>query len=215
LGLELQAKLLRVLQTGEFERVGSARTRRVDVRIIAATHQNLEQAIAAGGFRPDLYYRLSVVPITLPPLRARREDIPLLVWACVTRRQGVLRKRITEIPDPIMQTLQAYDWPGNIRELENVVERALIRSGGPILQLDDVLSPGDPATAAGPVGGRRLEVVERGHLLEVLAECQWRINGPGNAAERLGLNPSTLRFRMRKLGIVRPGRRKEGPGSSA
>src|SRR6185369_14922404 len=123
---ELQAKLLRVLQEGEFERVGSSKTRRVDVRVIAATHINLEEAVAAGRFRADLYYRLSVFPIQLPPLRERREDIPQLVWFLIHHHQRELGRRINTVPTPVMQALQQYDWPGNVRELSNIVERAMI-----------------------------------------------------------------------------------------
>ncbi|HEX7137872.1 MAG TPA: sigma 54-interacting transcriptional regulator [Vicinamibacterales bacterium] len=204
LPLELQAKLLRVLEEGEFERVGSSQTRRVDVRVVAATHRDLETAVENGAFREDLYYRLSVFPIHLPPLRMRREDIPRLVWFYVHRRQRALHRRIDKISAGVMSTLQEYDWPGNVRELENTVERAMIRSAGDCLELDDV-----------PIGRMRhaltaddessLDFVERRHIEDVLRQCQWRINGPGNAADRLVLHPSTLRFRLRKLGISRPG----------
>jgi formate hydrogenlyase transcriptional activator len=203
-GLDLQAKLLRVLQAREFERVGSPRTRAADVRIIAATHRDLEAAMRAGAFRDDLYYRLNVFPITMPPLRERREDIPSLVWFILARRQAALRKRITRIPRAVMDALRAYPWPGNVRELENVLERALILTRGSTLHLDDSFRVADARTAAGDGGPQRLDRVERAHILQVLAACRWRINGPGNAAEQLGLHPNTLRFRMRKLGITRP-----------
>jgi formate hydrogenlyase transcriptional activator len=204
-GLDLQAKLLRVLQAREFERVGSTRACAADVRIIAATHRDLEAAMRAGTFRDDLYYRLNVFPITLPPLRERRADIPSLVWFIIGRRQAILCKKITRIPRAVMDALQAYPWPGNVRELENVVERALILTSGSTLHLDDSFRVADPRTAAARDGGaQRLDRVERAHILQVLAACRWRINGPGNAAEQLGLHPNTLRFRMGKLGITRP-----------
>jgi transcriptional regulator with GAF, ATPase, and Fis domain len=208
LGVDLQAKLLRALQFGEFERVGSTQTRRVDVRVIAATHQDLEHAMACGRFRQDLYYRLNVFPITLPPLRERQEDIPPLVWSIISRRQGALGKKITRIPRAVLAALQAYAWPGNVRELENVIERALVLATGATLALDDSFRAVQAKGAVSGSGSRqRLDAVERGHILAVLAECRWRINGAGNAAERLGLHPNTLRFRMKKLGITRPGRR--------
>jgi formate hydrogenlyase transcriptional activator len=202
LPIELQAKLLRVLQEGEFERVGCSRTRRVDVRVVAATHRNLEEAVAAGRFRADLYYRLTVFPISLPALRDRREDIPRLVWFFIHRRQRALHRHIETVPAEVMDVLQGHDWPGNIRELDNVVERALILSPGPCLQLDGGLGALTRRTPA--LDAEMLEVVERRHIGEVLQQCRWRINGPGNAAERLGLHPSTLRFRLQKLGIRRP-----------
>jgi transcriptional regulator with GAF, ATPase, and Fis domain len=206
---ELQAKLLRVLQEGEFERVGSSKTRRVDVRMIAATHLNLEAAVAAGRFRADLYYRLSVFPIQLPPLRERREDIPQLVWYFIHRRQRELCRRIATVPAEVMSALQYQDWPGNVRELENVIERALIRSTDGTLQLDEQLRVERPlrlAVAGGdaPAGGTEsLDAVQRSHIERVLRECGGRINGPGNAAVRLGIHPNTLRFRIKKLGVAR------------
>jgi transcriptional regulator with GAF, ATPase, and Fis domain len=196
---EMQAKLLRVLQDGTFERLGSMTTRRADVRVVAATNRNLEQAIHQGRFRQDLYFRLSTFPIRVPPLRERREDIPLLTWAYVERRQGELDRRISRISRATMQALQSYDWPGNVRELENVLERALILSRGPDLRVDEVLGAGPGAA------DQSLAAVERAHLLSILRLCHWRINGAGNAAEVLGLHPNTLRFRMKKLAIRRPG----------
>ena len=199
---DIQVKFLRVLQEGEFERVGSSRTKRVDVRVIAATHRNLEAAVAEGRFRADLYYRLSVYPIRLPSLQERREDIPRLVWFFIHRHQRELGRRIAKVPQAVMQALQEYSWPGNVRELENVVERAMIASTGDILQLDDTLafSPGGPPAVASD----NLDAVQRAHIEAVLQECRWRINGTGNAAERLGVHPNTLRFRMKKLGVVCP-----------
>jgi transcriptional regulator with GAF, ATPase, and Fis domain len=205
---EIQAKLLRVLQEGEFERVGSSRTKKVDVRVIAATHRDLEADVAAGRFRPDLYYRLSVFPIYLPALRERREDIPRLVWFFIHRHQRDLGRRITKVPQAVMQGLQQQAWPGNVRELENIVERAMIRTSDETLQLDETIGRGRPQAAEGlaPASGT-LDSIQRVHIESVLLECGWRINGRNNAAERLGLHPNTLRFRMKKLGVVCPDRR--------
>jgi transcriptional regulator with GAF, ATPase, and Fis domain len=205
LPVDLQVKLLRFLQHGEFERVGSTSTRRVDVRIVAATNRDLEQAMADGTFRSDLYFRLSVFPIQVPPLRDRREDIPLLVWAYINRRQVQLRRRIERVPKRAMESLMAYAWPGNVRELENVIERALILSTGSALNLEEMLN----ASALGPSGQtalERLDDVQRAHIHRVLESCGWKIDGKGHAAEKLGLNPSTLRSWMERLGITRPAR---------
>ena len=200
LPLDMQGKLLRVLQEGEFERVGSSHTRRTDVRVIAATHRDLEAAAANGLFRSDLYYRLSVFPIQVPSLRERREDIPSLVWFFIHNHQRELGRHISRVPDSVMTALTRQDWPGNVRELENVVERALIRSTGDTLQLDAAF--GDrPRNRALSVSAT-LDEVQRVHIENVLRHCSWRINGRGNAAERLGLHPNTLRFRMKKLGIL-------------
>ncbi len=205
---EIQAKLLRVLQEGEFERVGSSRTRRVDVRVIAATHRDLEADVASGRFRVDLYYRLSVYPVHLPALRERPEDIPSLVWFFIQRQQRELGRRITRVPQSVMSTLQQHSWPGNVRELENVVERAMIRSTGDTLQLDETFGRARARGADGSAAtADTLDAIQRAHIEAILAECGWRINGRRNAAERLGLHPNTLRFRMKKLGIVCPGRR--------
>jgi formate hydrogenlyase transcriptional activator len=212
---EMQAKLLRVLQEGEFERVGSSRTKSVDVRVIAATHRDLEADVAEGRFRADLYYRLSVFPIHLPPVRERREDIPSLVWFFIHRHQRDLGRRITKVPQGVMHALQQHAWPGNVRELENVIERAMIRSTGDTLQLDKTLSRGKRPIldTAGPTGDT-LDAVQRAHIENILSDCGWRINGNNNAAERLGLHPNTLRFRMKKLGISCPERRGRQPASS-
>jgi formate hydrogenlyase transcriptional activator len=200
---EVQAKLLRVLQEGEFERVGSSHSRKVDVRVIAATHQDLELAVKEGRFRADLYYRLNVYPIALPPLRERLEDLPRLVWYFINRRQRALNRKFASVPDAVFAALSRHCWPGNIRELDNVVERAMIHSRGATLSLDDEQRL--PATFSPRAEGfTTLEDVERHHIEAVLQTCRWRINGRGNAAEILGLHPNTLRFRMKKLGIQRP-----------
>ena len=198
---DVQSKLLRVLQEGEFERVGSSQSRKVDVRIIAATHRDLNAAMKEERFRADLYYRLSVFPIALPPLRNRIEDIPRLVWYFVNRRQRALNRKFTIIPASVFASLEQRSWPGNIRELENVVERAMIHSTGSTLVLDDVQGL---EVAAPPRGAATLEEVERHYVEDVLRRCRWRINGRGNAADTLGLHPNTLRNRMKKFGIERP-----------
>lgn len=209
LPMELQAKLLRVLQEREFERLGSSHTRKVNVRVIAATHRELETAVDEGRFRADLYYRLSVFPIRLPSLRERREDIPRLAWFFIHRRQRSLHRQIKKVPDAVMAALKNYAWPGNVRELENVIERGMIRSNSETLLLDESLGTG----ARRENGAQTtLEVVERRHIEDVLERCGWRINGPHNAAEQLAIHPNTLRFRMKKLGIVRPARSKGAAG---
>jgi formate hydrogenlyase transcriptional activator len=201
LPLEVQAKLLRVLQEGEFERLGASRTRKVDVRIVAATHRDIGRCVADGVFREDLYYRLNVFPIRLPPLRERREDIPALVWAVIRKRQPGMHRNVTRIPQAVMDALQRHSWPGNIRQLENVVERALIHSTGDTLVL--VAEDLEEKTPDLPEDQTSLSSIERAHIEKILRECGWRINGAGNTAERLGMHPNTLRFRMKKLGIVR------------
>ena len=205
LPLELQAKLLRVLQEGEFERLGSSVTRKVDVRVIAASNRDLGTAVREGTFRADLYYRLRVFPIEVPPLRLRKDDIPLLVWFFLAELSPALQKKIERVPPSVMNRLVAYDWPGNIRELRNVLERAVIISHGPVLSLDESFEAGgsglDAAAETREIG--TLERVERDHIRRVLEECAWRVRGPGNAAERLGLNASTLYSRMKKLKIQR------------
>ena len=215
---DIQVKFLRVLQEGEFERVGSSRSKRVDVRVIAATHHNLDKAVAEGRFRSDLYYRLSVYPIHLPSLRERIDDIPRLVWFFIHRHQRDLGRKIAKVPESLMDSLQRYAWPGNVRELENVVERAMIASEGDTLQLDAPLVPSVRSTVLSSQGPDNLDDVQRAHIENVLRRCGWRINGVGNAAERLGIHPNTLRFRMKKLGIVCPegrSRRKPSPVSPA
>jgi formate hydrogenlyase transcriptional activator len=213
---DIQVKFLRVLQEGEFERVGSSRTKTVDVRVIAATHRDLEAAVAQGTFRADLYYRLSVYPIQLPSLRERCDDIPRLVWFFIHRHQRELGRHITKVPKAVMDALQYHSWPGNVRELENVVTRAMIASSGDTLQLDEPVRFNrlDLAQDGAP---DNLDAVQRMHIEIVLERCGWRINGPGNAAERLGVHPNTLRFRMKKLGVIGPRDRERqgGPVSIA
>jgi len=225
LPLDLQSKLLRVLQEGEFERLGESVTRRTDVRIVAATNRDLLAASRAGTFRADLYYRLAVFTIDVPPLRERKDDVPLLVGYFAACHGDRLKKRIERIPDDTMRALVAYDWPGNIRELSSVVQRAVILSPGDALVLDGsfappaaapvrtvepsafssavafAASPGAPA--ADEPADQSLDGAERTHILRVLAACGWKVKGPGNAAHRLGVPPSTLRSRMNKLGIER------------
>jgi DNA-binding NtrC family response regulator len=204
LPLEVQPKLLRVLQEGEFERLGSTRTRRTEARLIAATNRNLAALVEAQEFRADLFYRLHVFPVSVPPLRERREDIPLLVRHFVAQYARRMQRTIDTIPSATMDALCRYPWPGNIRELQNCIERAVILSPGPVLQvpLDDLRSGALPS----PEPGQRqtLEESDRALILATLKETQWVLAGPKGAAVRLGLNRSTLAFRMKKLGIVRP-----------
>ena len=201
LPLKLQAKLLRVIQHNEFERLGSSHTIKVDVRIVATTNRDLEEEIRKGRFRQDLYYRLNVFPITVPPLRQRKDDIPLLAKAFIARYARKLGKQITSVQKKTMTTLQDYPWPGNVRELESVLERAVILCPGPVLQLADKLDISSPPMSSAI---RTLEEVERNQILKILSETRWRIEGKDGAAEILGLHPSTLRARMHKLEIVRP-----------
>ena len=199
LPLELQPKLLRVIQDGEFERLGSSDTIKVDVRVIAATNRNLEEEVRKGRFREDLWYRLSIFPITVPPLRERMEDIALLVVDFfvdkISKRMG---KSIANIPQSVMNSLQDYQWPGNVRELENVLERAVINSSGPKLRLVDELKKPHKNLTTTQI---TLEEVERDHIVRVLEQTNWKVSGKNGAAEILGLNRSTLRARIRKLGI--------------
>ncbi|MBY0278513.1 sigma 54-interacting transcriptional regulator [Candidatus Binatia bacterium] len=241
LPLETQVKLLRVLQEREFERLGGRQTLRVDVRVIAATNRDLPRAIAEGTFRQDLYYRLNVFPVRIPPLRERREDIPLLVHYFTRRFAGKIGRPVDRVPRETMDRLVAYPWPGNVRELENVIERAVILSTGAALEVAPELLPvhafaptvsvstagdaravaaastaqdaragsapastADPAdVASGAIEDDSLEAIERRHIVAALRETGWRIDGPNGAARVLELNPSTLRSRMKKLGIRR------------
>jgi chemotaxis protein methyltransferase CheR len=201
LPLELQPKLLRVIQDGEFERLGSSDTIKVDVRVIAATNRNLEEEVDKGRFREDLWYRLNIFPITVPPLRERMEDIAIMVDFFVDKISRRLGKSIEIIPVSVMNALQDYHWPGNVRELENVLERAVINSSGPKLHLVDELKklPKDLKTAK-----KTLEAVERDYIVRVLEQTHWKVSGKNGASEILGLDRSTLRARMRKLGIHQP-----------
>ena len=198
LPLELQAKLLRVLQDGEFERLGGSSTIKVDVRMIAATNRNLEEEVRKGRFREDLWYRLNVFPITIPPLRDRMEDIPLLVDFYVHKISKRMGKTIEMIPANVMSALQRYQWPGNIRELENVLERAVINSSGTKLRLADGLN--NPSTGPG-IRQKTLEAVERDHIVQTLEQTRWKVAGKNSAAEILGIDPGALRARMRELDI--------------
>lgn len=210
LPLEVQAKLLRVLQNGQFERLGSTHTLSADVRIIAATNRDLEKMVKEGRFREDLYYRLNVFPIGLPPLRERQEDIPLLVWSLVREFGCTMGKSIESIPRATMEALQRYSWPGNIRELRNVIERAMIVSQGPALRVELPTLPaavldgfarvanGDASTDA-----LTLDEAQRKHIRAILQKTGWRVSGKNGAATILGLKPTTLESRMAKLGIFR------------
>ena len=206
LPLDVQSKLLRVLQFKEFERVGSTKTRRTNVRIIASTNRNLEEMTLKGTFRQDLYYRLSVFPITIPSLRQRKEDIPLLVAYFVEQLQSRLGKKIRHIPESVIDELIAYDWPGNIRELENIIERSMIISPNSTLVLSN-----NNRLPTQPVEQSKLhrtmvsslDDVLRKHIIDVCKLCDWKIEGVGNAADLLGINANTLRSRMKKLGISR------------
>ncbi len=192
-----------MLQEGEFERLGSARTLKVDIRVIAATNQDLSKAIGEGTFREDLYYRLNVFPVTLPSLRERPDDVPLLVRHFVAKYSKKMGRPIDTIPQPVMDTLERYPWPGNVRELENIIERAIILADDTTLQLDETLEA-DRRSASPTAGPATLEDAERDHILLVLQQTNGRIRGTRGAAEILDINPSTLRSRMKKLGIERP-----------
>jgi len=200
--LELQPKLLRVLQEQEFERLGGTRTIRVDVRIVAATNRDLGKMVEERRFRADLFYRLHVFPIALPPLRERVDDIPVLAWHFVRKFSDRMNKQIEIVPDQVIETLKQHSWPGNIRELQNFIERAVILSSGPVLSapLGDLRGPG--AAAQTPAAGRTLADAERSHILEVLRQVDWVVGGRRGAAVRLGLPRTTLLHRMHKLGIV-------------
>jgi transcriptional regulator with GAF, ATPase, and Fis domain len=212
LPLDTQVKLLRVLQQGEFEPVGSSRTKKVDVRVIAATNRNLAREVEEGRFRQDLYYRLSVFPLHVPPLRERRDDIPLLTTAFTTRLAGRLRRRIDPLSDAEISRLEAYDWPGNIRELQNVLERAVITSVDGRLNLERALpalsadaSPRQhaPSSTSKILTAEDFVDFERQNLLRALEHADWRVAGPGGAAALLGLRPSTLTSRMKALGVIK------------
>jgi transcriptional regulator with GAF, ATPase, and Fis domain len=209
--LDLQSKLLRVLQEGEFERVGSSKTIKIDVRVIAATNRDLQESVNNKEFRSDLYYRLNVFPISSPPLRERKEDIPLLVNHFCKKHGMKIGKKISSIPKHALDSLMEYDWPGNVRELENIIERAMIISTSNVLELGEWR----PVNSASPKQNSsvvktelkksaKLEEVEREHILETLKKVNWKIRGDDGAAKILELNPTTLEARMKKLGIARP-----------
>jgi formate hydrogenlyase transcriptional activator len=202
--LELQPKLLRVLQEREFERLGSSRTLHTDARLVTATNVDLPEMVDAKRFRADLYYRLNVFPIYVPPLRERREDIPPLVRHFARYYAGRMGRRVNWIASSVMDALMRYSWPGNIRELQNLIERAVIRSAGerlevPVTEIDEGIG-----TSKTHGSGQTLEEAERAHILATLKETRWILAGPHGAAQRLGINRSTLQFRMKKLGIERP-----------
>jgi transcriptional regulator with GAF, ATPase, and Fis domain len=201
LSQEIQVKLLRVLEERQIERLGSPKPMHIDTRVIAATHRNLETRIADGSFREDLFYRLNVFPIRVPPLRERVEDIPLLVWRFVAEFAKTFGKRIECVPRENLAALQRYAWPGNIRELRNVIERAMIVANGPRLAIP---LPAVTPKAADGRPSEKLVDVEREHIRSVLDASRWRVRGVGGAAEVLGLPPTTLETRMAKLGILRP-----------
>lgn len=202
LPIELQAKLLRILQEGEFERLGNPKTMKVNVRVIAATNRNLEQAIEKKEFREDLYYRLNVFPIHCPPLRERKEDIPLLVKHFCQKYEVKVGKKITNVPQKVMDALMKYDWPGNIRELENIIERALILCRGNTLEYGEWI-PSEKKQDK-KISFTTLEDAERQHILDALEKTGWKVSGEKGAAKILGLNATTLEARMKKLGIKRP-----------
>src|SRR5216683_162513 len=209
--LELQAKLLRVLQEQEFERLGSVHTQRVNIRLVAATNRDLMRLVAEKQFRIDLYFRLNVFPISVPPLRQRREDIPLLVKRFVANYSSRMNRRIETIPAETMDVLTRYDWPRNIRELQNFIERAVILSSGRTLQapLSDLRrvsdrDPDRPGTLPLPDNAVTLREADRDHILKALKETNWLIGGSGGAAARLGLKRTTLIGKMHKLGLSRP-----------
>jgi formate hydrogenlyase transcriptional activator len=197
----LQPKLLRVLQEQEFERLGSTRTHQVDVRLVAATNRNLVDMVKRNEFRSDLYYRLNVFPVPLPPLRARREDIPALVEHFVEIYARRMSKLIDQIPPQTMSELTSYTWPGNIRELQNFIERSVILTSGNVLESPLAsLRNGAEAESLGPT---TMEDAEREHIRKILEQTRWVVAGPNGAAARLGIKRSTLYFRMQKLGISR------------
>jgi formate hydrogenlyase transcriptional activator len=200
LPIELQPKLLRALQEKQFERLGGARTFQVDVRVIAATNQNLWRMVQERKFRPDLYYRLDVFPIGLPPLREREDDIPILVEHFVQKFAKQQGKSVDRIPDEVMEVLKRHDWPGNVRELQNVIERAVIMTTGPVLELQ---TRGLMTQNIGSAPTRTLEDAERAHITETLHETNWVVGGPRGAAARLGLARTTLIGMMQRLGISR------------
>ena len=210
--LELQPKLLRVLQEREFERLGSTRTLKVDIRLVTATNRDLSQMIANREFREDLFYRLNVFPIVLPPLRERREDIPELVRYFTQKYARRMNRRIETIPSEAMEALTNWNWPGNVRELENFIERAVILTRGSVLHVPLAELRGNDAAAAAMGPLTTLEEAEREHILRALKESKWVVGGPAGAAARLGMKRTTLQSRMQKLGITRDGGRERDQG---
>jgi formate hydrogenlyase transcriptional activator len=197
---DTQVKLLRVLQDGEFERVGSSKPVKVDVRVIAATNRNLSAAIKEGAFRPDLFYRLNVFPLDMPPLRERKTDIPLLVNFFINKFGKKMGKDIKGVSKATLERMESYSWPGNVRELQNVIERAVVTASGSTIEIDDSILGADSTSHADV---EALQQVERAHIIRVLKQTNWVVHGHAGAAAILRINPSTLRFRMQKLGIKR------------
>ena len=200
LPLDTQVKLLRVLQDGEFERVGSSKPVKVDVRVIAATNRNLSAAIKEGAFRQDLLYRLNVFPLDMPPLRERKTDIPLLANFFMNKFGKKMGKDIKGVSKATLERMESYSWPGNIRELQNVIERAVVTASGSTIEIDDSILGADSTSRADV---EALQQVERAHIIRVLKHTNWVVHGQAGAAAILRINPSTLRFRMEKLGIKR------------
>ena len=207
LPLEIQVKLLRVLQERTVERLGGNQSMKVDVRVIAATNRNLEQAAANNTFREDLFYRLNVFPITIPPLRERIEDIQSLVWTFIDEFSRAFGKRIDSISKESLGALQRYPWPGNVRELRNVIEREMIVATGPTL----IVAPPRPVSTQRRAASSKLVDIEVEHITSVLESCRWRVRGAGGAADRLGVKPTTLESRMARLGISRQQHRSLAP----
>jgi transcriptional regulator with GAF, ATPase, and Fis domain len=205
LPLDAQVKLLRVLQEGEIERVGGLKPIKVDVRMIAATHRDLDALVREGRFRADLFYRLNVFPIHNPALRERPDDIAELVRYFVLKYAAKLGKRIEAVPKAVHDRLSAYPWPGNVRELANVIERSVILSRGSALQIDSLLPDSAPPTVGPVEPAPTLEEMQRRHIIDVLEQTGWRVSGPKGAALLLGLKPTTLEARMKRLGVRRPG----------
>jgi formate hydrogenlyase transcriptional activator len=196
----LQPKLLRVLQQGEFERLGGTKTIKVDARVIAATNRPLAQAVKEGKFREDLFYRLNVFPIEVPPLRERREDIPLLSWTFVKEFSNSMGKPVDKIEDESLAALQEYHWPGNVRELRNVIERAMILARGPMLCIKLEHTTLRPIPVKAMAGS--LDEAERSIILQAVEQCNWRIRGPNGSAALLDIKPTTLESRIKRLGLA-------------
>jgi transcriptional regulator with GAF, ATPase, and Fis domain len=203
--MDVQVKLLRVLQEREFERVGGAETLKVDVRVIAATNRDLGKAVRAREFREDLFYRLNVFPVELPPLRDRKSDIPLLVRYFIDKYAVRVDRRIESVEADTIRRLVGYHWPGNVRELQNLIERALILATTPELRIEpEIFAAAAPPMAPATSAAKDLDTMQREHILEALRDASWVVEGDRGAARQLGLHPNTLRSRMKKLGIRRP-----------